>query len=288
VIRDIARALRIFASERYPTVVALPVALCACLGPYAVAGGGWSVLVRVVVTTFLVLFALRIVDDIVSVEEDEKTNPSRALPSGRVDIQMLARGAVALTGAALVCGFGWLSLGLAVLGLYYVGFFLCIRHVSVILKPWFVNIVFFAIPIQLSWIQGRHAGLFLCTFGVFFWLTAVGHDFAHSVHAPGESHGDTPSASEILGPRRAALVGLACYVGAFAAGATLAYGLPGYRPIPILFSLGLALMFVRVCVLLIELIAHPCVERARRLYVGGFAFLLVPSFLLWIDRVLGV
>jgi hypothetical protein len=239
------------------------------------------------VTTFLILFVLRIVDDIVSVEEDEITNPTRALPSGRVDLQALARGAVLLTVAALVCGFGWLSLGLLVLGIYYVGFFLCARHIPFFVKPWFVNAVFFVIPMQISWIQGTFAGSILCTFGLFFWLSAVGHDFAHSVHAQGESHADVPGICETLGPRNAALVGLCCYVGAFAAGVWLACGLPGYWPIPLLFLSGLALLFAWVNVLLIKLIADPCAERARRLYVGGFAFFLVPSLLLWIDNSLG-
>jgi len=238
--------------------------------------------------TFLTLFVLRIADDIVSVDDDRLTNPTRALPSGRVGVPALTSGATVLTVATIVCSLGRPSLGLFILGGYYTGYFLCYRRIPVALRPWFANIIFLAIPVQMYLVLERPAGLSLCALGAFFWLSAVGHDYAHSVHAAGESHPDVPSASMILGSRNVAILGLVCYVAAFAVGTSLACGLTGCGLNPMLFFTGMTLLLLRVSFLLIRLVADPRTFRARPLYVPGFAFFLLPSLLLWLDRLLGI
>jgi 4-hydroxybenzoate polyprenyltransferase len=286
---DIARELRAFANERYPVVVALPVAICLSLGPYALGdgGGGWIAFARAVTTTYLILFTLRIVDDINSVDEDRITNPARVLPSRRVTTASLVAGAVVLSVAAFALSLDRSGLILGALVLYYTGYFHWSRHIPVVLRPWLVNVVFLVIPLQTGLVQGDLLRPALWMLGVFFWLSAVGHDFAHSVHAEGELHAAIQSASRVLGPRNAAIVALTCYAAAFAVGMSLAFGVPAHQPSTSAFLLGMTALSVWVGILLIRLIAVPCAARAKPLYVSGFGFLLVPSPLLWLERVLG-
>jgi hypothetical protein len=284
--REIVRALRAFAGERFPVGVTLPLAVGVCIGPYAVAGGDWTRFLRVAGTAFLGLFVLRIVDDIRSVDEDRTAHPNRALPAGRIAVPPLVGGAYALGAVAVLLSAGWLTVGLASLVLWYAAYFLCAAHIPVVVRPVLVNVVFLAIPLWMDVSQGRLPSNWLIVLGLFFWLSAIGHDYAHSVHAPSESHTRLPSCSDVVGGRNAAVIGLGFYVGAYVAGVWFAGGqiVGGQRFV--LFLGGVTLLFALVVRRLARLIAHPCLARARRLYVSGFIFFLIPSCLLGIDRLL--
>lgn len=79
------------------------------------------------------------------------------------------------------------------------------------------------------------------------------------------------------------MVGLVFYGGAFTVG-VLSVVPRGDLQRSSFFLLGLALLFVHVMFSLIKLVAQPCNARARRLYVSGYAFFLLPSLLLGLDR----
>jgi len=279
---EIARALRVFAHERYPIEVALPISVCLCVGPYAIAGGSWTTLLRAVVATFLFLFVLRIVDDILSISEDKTEHPGRALPSGRVSIPALGSGAALLFALALLVSYSWLSLFLILQALYYVGYFCCVKRIPAAIKPLLLNLVFLAVPSYVSLIEGDRSQPWPFLLGFLFWLSVVGHDYAHNVKASSEFSLEVPQA-RVLGARGAALVGLVFYAGAFTAGALFVLQ-RGELQRSSFFLLGLALMFVHVMFSLIKLLVQPCCAQARRLYVSGYAFFLIPSLLLGLDR----
>jgi 4-hydroxybenzoate polyprenyltransferase len=283
----IARALRDFAAERFPIGVALALSFALCVGPYAIVGGEWSVLPRAVAAAFLVLFVLRIADDVLSIDDDRVASPERSLPVGRISLPALWSGALALAVVALVVSFGWLSLALVLLALYYAGYFSVAERVPVAVRPVLVNVVFLLIPLSIGLLQGDVLRPVLWMIGLFFWLAAIGHDYAHSVHDESESTVGVATCSRILGPRTAAAIGLACYVGAFVVG-LLAGGLRGLEGPHVLFLIGLTVLFAHVAFLCGRLIREPSRARARRLYVSGVCFFAVPSLLLGVDRLLGV
>jgi 4-hydroxybenzoate polyprenyltransferase len=237
---------------------------------------------RAVAATFLFLFVLRIVDDVISISEDKAEHPGRALPSGRVPIPALGSGAALLFALALLVSYSWLSLFLILQALYYVGYFCCVKRIPVAIRPLLLNLVFLAVPSYISLIEGSRSQPWPFSLGLFFWLSVVGHDYAHNVKASSELS-LAVTAARVLGARGAALVGLVFYSGAFTVGVL------SVLPREVLqrssfFLLGLALLFVRVMFLLIKLVAQPCRARARRLYVSGYAFFLIPSLLLGLDR----
>jgi len=282
---EIGKALRVFAHERYPIGVALPISVCLCAGPYAVAGGSWTALLRAVAATFLFLFVLRIVDDVLSLGEDKAEHPGRALPSGRVSIPALGSGATLLFAIALLVSYSWLSLFLILQALYYVGYFCCVKRIPVAIRPLLLNLVFLAVPYYISLIESDRTEPWPFMLGLFFWLSVVGHDYAHNVKASSEFSPEVTRA-RVLGARGAALVGLVFYAGAFTAG-VLSVLPRGDLQRSSFFLLGLALLFVHVMFSLIKLVAQPCSARARQVYVSGYVFFLVPSVLLGLDRLFG-
>jgi 4-hydroxybenzoate polyprenyltransferase len=300
----ILASLRTFAAERAPVGVVLPLAASLCVGPWAFAGGEGPALLRSVAVAFLVLTALRIADDLRSVEHDRAFAPERALPSGRIAARPLALGAALLFAAAVLLSAPRLSLGLALLAAYYASYYALGERVPVVLRPPLVNAAFLAIPLGVAALSGaagppgavaiagaqiggggggavRAALLGLC-----FWLSAVGHDYAHEIHAAEEAHPDLRTPSRILGPRLTAVIAFGCYAGGWTAGMLAGRGAFGPGSWPPLFAASLGILFGYVGVLLVRLVAAPGRGRARSLYVAGFACFAVPSLLLGLDRLL--
>ena len=194
---------------------------------------------------------------------------------------MLGVGALALSA-------GRLTLLLAPLAFAYAAFFSVQQRIPVVARPPLLNAVFLVIPCFAGLLRGYGPVPSLLVLGAFFWLSAVGQDYAHAVHGEGESHPEVLTVARAWGPRRTAVVGLGCYVVALAVGSSLVVLRPtdGWRMLPYLF--GLVLCFVALAPLLVQLIIEPCRKRARPLYVGGVVFFLVPSVLLGLEAVLGI
>lgn len=287
--REIARSLRVFADERAPIGVTLGLALGLCAGPWAMAGGDGAALLRVVVIVYLVLVVLRIADDVRSLDHDRIASPERSLPAGRISVPALVAGAAVLFAAALLLSVPRASLALALLALYYAGYYALAERIPVVVRPVLANAVFLAIPASVGLVGGDVRWRGAVTLGLFFWLSAVGHDYAHDVHAAGESPAGVQTCSQAVGPRLTAGIGLACYAGGCAAGLLAVRGAPalGGGGWPLLFLVGLTVLFAYVAYLLVRLIAQPSRARARRLYVSGFACFAVPSLLLGLERLLG-
>jgi len=286
--REIARSLKVFADERAPIGVTLGLSFGLCAGSWAMSGADGPALLRVVAIVFLVLLVLRIIDDVRSLDHDRIASPERSLPAGRISVRPLVAGAAVLFAAALLLSVPRLSLALGLLALYYAGYYVLAERIPVVMRPALVNAVFLAIPAAVGLMGGDVGRHGLALLGLFFWLSAVGHDFAHAVHAAGESPAGVQTCSHVVGPRLTAVIGLACYVGGCAAGVLAVRGVPALEggDWPRLFLVGLAALFARVAYLLARLIARPSRARARPLYVSGFATFVVPSLLLGLDRLL--
>jgi len=284
--REILGSLRVFAAERAPAGVVLALSVSLCAGPWALAGADAPALLRSVAVVFLVLTVLRIADDLCSLEHDRIASPERALPAGRIGARPLAVGAALLFAAAALLSASRLTLGLGLLAAYYAAYYALVERIPVVLRPPLVNAVFLAIPAGVGLLGGDTGASGAALLGPFFWLSAVGHDFAHEVHAPEEAHPALHTCSQVLGPRVVAGIGLGCYAGSCVAGLLAARGalVPGSWPS--LFVTSLAVLFGYVGFLLVRLMARPSRERARRLYVSGVACFAVPSLLLGLDRLL--
>jgi len=283
---EITRSLKVFTAERAPIGVTLGLALALCAGPWALAGGDSPALLRSVAITFLGLVVLRIADDLHSLAHDRIASPARALPSGRIAPRALRAAAAVLLAVALLLGLPWASLAFGLLASYYAGYYALASRLSVALRPPLVNAVFAAIPIVVGLVGGNAGPPSASLLALFFWLSAVGHDYAHDVHAVGEAPAGEESCSAALGPRRTAALGLLCYAGALVAAVCAARQAAAAGDQPALFVVSLVALFGYVAYLLARLVVRPSRAAARRLYVSGFACFAVPSLLLGLDRLL--
>ena len=285
--RDLAVSLRAFTAERAPVGVVLALSVSLSVGPWALAGGDGPALVRSAVVVFLSLVVLRIADDLRSLEHDRIASPDRALSAGRIGATPLAAGAAVLFAAAALLSAPRMTVGLGLVCAYYAAYYAVVDRIPLPLRPPLVNAAFLAIPPGVGLLVGDSGAPEAWMLGLFFWLSAVGHDYAHEVHGLAEARPGVMTCSRRLGSRLTAGVGAACYAGAFVAGLLAARGAHALGGWPPPFMAGLIILFGYVGVRLAGLIARPCRARARRLYVSGIACFAVPSLLLGLDRLLG-
>jgi len=242
--------------------------------------------VRSVGVVFLVLVVLRIADDLRSLEHDRIASPERALAAGRIGARPLAAGAAVLVAAAAALSAPHLTLGLVLLGAYYTGYYAFAERIPFPLRPPLVNAVFLAIPFGVGLLGREASAIGTGLLGLFFWLSAVGHDYAHEVHALDEARPGVTTCSQVLGPRLTAGIGAGCYACGCVAGLLAPHGTRALGDWPPLFVTSLITLFGCIAVLLAGLIARPGQRRARRLYVSGVVCFAAPSLLLGLDRLL--
>lgn len=264
-----ARALTAFMAERCPWPVLLAVAGALVLGPGLASGRqGPAALAAATASVALGLLLLRIADDLADLERDRRLAPRRGLPSGRIDPAALGR--TLLPGLVLMVllnpGPGLWAV-LAGLG-WYAAYYRFRRWLPATLRPWLVNAVF---PLAVLYGAGGAsvASLWLAAFVGF---AVVGHDYAHEVRAPGEEGHRQDSASARWGAGRAALAGILLYLAASAAGAGAWIALER----PPLFGVALLAVTGGLAPRLWALWRRPAAGSARRLYVAGFVYFLLP------------
>lgn len=268
-VRGVAAALSGFAAERFPLRVTGPLAAALAAGPYAAAGGGAVGFMRSAMSVFLVLLAVRIVDDIRSIADDRVCHPERGLASGRIAVRPLGVGAICSLGTAFLVSAGTASAALALLALAYAAYFAVERRIPLVARPPAVNTVFVWIPVHVALIGQEFDPATAAGFAAFFWLPAVGHDYLHDLD---ESAGTTRTVRRHLG--------VASCAGGFSAGAWLALR-GGVAQAPPLFLAGLVLLFTYLGYLVARSMVRP-------IYVAGFAAFALPSALLGLDRLLGL
>ena len=113
--------------------------------------------------------------------------------------------------------------------------------------------------------------------GLFMWTAAVAHDIAHSVHEDMTAGGvEAPQ-----GARYRAFLALALFILSALLG--LLFWREGGRPL--LFLALLVISFIYLMHLCIKLVTEPSARNAERFYVPGFAFFIIPSLGLIVDKI---
>jgi len=259
---------RAFMAERCPLPVMLPLAAMLYGAPALLRKPDWSVMVKGGLSTLSALVVLRAVDDLSDLAADRRCHPRRGLVNGRIQPAGLKKVAVLL--CMLIAGLNFVPPGSIyvsiMLGAYMV-FYGLKERLSAVWQPFWVNLIFLAIPFYAAgW---STAVVYLA---LFVWLAVVGHDFCHSVHARSEGFQVGQTLSACWGPRKAALIGVGAYFVSAAAGA--GFWISAGRPL--LFCLALTTSALGLAVLGPALIVNPCRARAQAFYVPGFLFFVLP------------
>ncbi len=257
-----ARAVAAWLQERFAPLVSLPLAAILAVSGQSGHPVLWQSLPAKIIHAWLMLLALRIIDDVTDLEHDRIWHPRRILSSGRVSPSrlVLVAGISVLVAAVLNLVAGELEQTLILVAVY-LPFFFFKSKIPAMARPFWINLVFGLLIANPASVSASRLAL-----GAFGWLAATGHDFCHSIADMVEQ-----SHSSATRLRQAALTGIACYGLSF----VLAVVALVLEPNPIM-AIVLAGAGFWLGIWLHRLWGNPGVQTARALYVRGFVAFVLP------------
>jgi 4-hydroxybenzoate polyprenyltransferase len=266
-------ALRDFVRERFPLWATVPIAGLLHGAPASLGRTSPAEVAEGTLATFVGLLCLRIADDLADLDRDRALHPRRGLCSGRIDPARLLHANLAL-GAALVVlesTSGW-RLGIFLGGCAFYRAWLSRWRAQVhpVVRPFLSNLVF---PLAVLHGAGPGAWRPALLLGLFAWLTAVAHEFAHNVRTPEEDGPLGPGYARALGARGTAILGAVLFAAA-ALVAVLLWGVLGRPPV---FGGALVAASAGMAFFLARLLRDRGSVSARSLYRAGIVFALVPA-----------
>ena len=266
------KALSCFIRERFSLEATVPLAMILFGAPAGLVGIGWRQVAVGGVTSFLALLILRIVDDISDIKTDMVVSPERGFVSGKIDVNKLKK-------SALLCFFLILFLNytssafLTVLSVvvFYFTFYSFKGNIPYVLHPLFVNVIFPTLPLYAGTLKGG-VDMSLILLAFFLWTAVIAHDYGHSVHGPSEGVEGVQSFSNSLGAKKSAMLAVLAFV---------CSSLTGFlfwiqSDLGLLFPLVLSCTSILIAKNSVKLLKHPVKAVARKLYISGFVYFLVP------------
>ncbi|MEN9865645.1 MAG: UbiA family prenyltransferase [Pseudomonadota bacterium] len=294
-LRDLWRYIR----ERFALPASLPLSAILWLAAPWHRAGAFSHIMAGCVGVFFALLALRIADDINSLEQDRLRKPERGLCSGAISAAHLRTWVVCLLPCALVLqAFAlWPDNAAPASGLLqhsapnallitgtvlaYCAYFHYKKRLPLLLRPCCSNLLFLTLPLLgLSATSDATHWPDALWLGLFCWCSAIGHEFAHNVRAANESEAPdgqplAPDYVDLLGSRGVFWLALGLYLLASIA----ALALVSRHSLHPVFGWSVALAVIGLAFLFARLWQQPGLARARALYVPGFLFFLLPLLL---------
>lgn len=259
------QGIAVFVRERFPLRVSVPLAVVLSLGSLdAPMPGPW---LELALCVWLLLFCARASDDLIDRHLDAVHKPERALPSGRVTARALASaaGLAFATALLLLASRSPTAVGaVTACALVLLSFYYARPRIPVVLGPLLVNATFFVVMMLGPLENGLSSRGWLLA--AFVWLSTVGHDFAHSIEG-NPSRGPGLDMAPLQRARWGAT---------FFAAASLAGGLFSALAHDAVFAGLLFATSVWLAVLLWSLMRAPSERIARRIYVPGFLYFLLP------------
>ncbi len=276
-------ALILFSRERFPARVTIPLSLVLFGAPASLVRPDAHRWVTGAATVFLALLALRIVDDISDIEMDAISKPERGLVCGRIDITQVKRGSSTCAALIALLNTSWPSLLTVSATAGFYAIFYGQRHrIPIMLRPFLINMIFFIIPVYVSSLKNFYDIYSILLLALFVWLAVVAHDFAHSVHGPDEGFDAIKSFSDCIGAKGSALLSAVLFACSGITGTVFWY-LSGAGP---LFLISLCCTSAFIGLRCRELIKRPRKATAKKFYVAGFLFFIVPLTAIIIETVI--
>lgn len=274
-----------FITERFPLKATLPLTAILALGPMSSTSFTIKDGMIIFTTLFFTLLAVRMADDLASIDNDRTTHPDRGLPSGRINAARLTCSMASVATMVVVVNlFGGHFRDALFLAGYYSLYFFSIKRSPLLIKPFLSNVVFCWIPLYIADTLLNRFSLEHVMLGLFAYGSVIAHEYAHSVHAEDEGSVHLKTYSSLLGSRWSAVLSGLMYTAAGTMG--FMYWFLAGRPL--FFLLILLATSVQILYLEIQLIREPAVRTARRFYVAGYGFFLFPYLGLILDNLVPV
>lgn len=275
--------LRCFVRERFSLKITVPLTIILFGAPASLVQLRTIEVVTGGLSTFLALLILRIADDISDISTDAVTSSERGLVCGRIRINKLKYAAFFCGVLILVCNYSWPTLfTVTAVTVFYFIFYFVKKNIPYMLHPFFVNVIFPIIPIYAGVLSGHRIAPSLVLFALFIWTAVIAHDFAHSVHGPEEGRTGIQSFSKSMGSKASAMLSS----GLFLCSAVLGF-LFWYRSnVNLLFPIALTCTSAQIAYQCRDLLRNPVRSTAKKFYISGFLFFLVPSAVIFFDGML--
>lgn len=223
---------------------------------------------------FILLFMLRLSDDICDIPIDTLTHPERALCSGRSPLKSMNsfRLLALVIFLALQIGHpGTLLFALLSLLLFAV-FFTFKPALHPLTHTTLLNFSLFLFPTYSGLLVYGEISEYHLLMGGFFWMGGLAHDYSHCLMDTRNSDMASLNPINRINQGFLARLSLVLFLISGALGLYL-----GYRNgMPLGFLGSLILMLVLMIRLEYQLIRRPCLETAKPFYIFGFLFFLVP------------
>ncbi len=272
-----------FISERFPFQVTLPMTAALSVGPLSLLPFNWTDGIFTFSMVFIGLLALRMADDLSSMDIDRLTHPTRGLPSGRIHAAKLKRALLIHVAAAIaISALGAFFIGTLLIIAYYSLYFALFKKIPLMIKPFLSNLIFCALPTYIAQIVSPEFSSPHLLLGLFAYASVIAHEYAHNVHSVDPSPSEVKTYVDLLSPKGLAFLSALAFCLAALLGFTFWYT----SGRPALFFIALCLTTIQIVYLQVKLISQPVSRRARPFYIYGFTFFLLPFIALALDKAL--
>ena len=261
-----------YIKERFPLYIGIPLAAILFVAP----NEGIIVLTKLITgifSFFIILLSIRFFDDYFDIETDCIKSPKRGLVKGIINANNVIFQLIILFLIVLIIqGCNWFSIVFILLLLFWHSlYFLIKKHILVVFHPFIINAVFFVFPAYTALIQNKPITTSTIIWGTFFFFAVVGHDYGHSINenlANKKIHDLNTS----LNPQKLVLLSTLFYVLSFVSGCFIFTLINSNLFLNVLIIMGIFVSYI-----LIQIWIEPCENNAKKLYVPGFLFFIIPS-----------
>ncbi|MCR8844553.1 hypothetical protein NQ117_12755 [Paenibacillus sp. SC116] len=273
-----------FIQERYPLFITIPLCIIITVSLIPTTDTGkyhnhLLLTLLAVLTTWLGLLLLRAADDLHSIQADRDKSPQRGLVTGYIQSAALRRNCIFILVLLLFLhAQNWIGVVIICLlvGYYWLWFKLSSRS-PIMLRPFGSNLIFAIIPFYIGAVHEVPWQIESLYFAGFLYFAVIAHEYAHNVQpSNGNEHerGRTSpplNYTQFMGAKGTALLAGLLFASSFICGAIMAIILNEMS-----FLIALITHMLVNTYLIGMLIYHPTSRLARKFYVLGFTFFIIP------------
>ncbi|MBW7477204.1 UbiA family prenyltransferase [Paenibacillus oenotherae] len=261
-----------YVQERYPITVTLPMSTVIAIGVMPVLQVSWQQYAIAVLAVWLGMFLLRAADDLHAIDTDRIKSPHRGLVTGRIaasSIRYACMLALLLLALLYIPHREALAF-LGVLVVYYTLLYRISERLPLLLRPFGSNMVFAALPFLAELVYSGQFSAESAGCAGFVYLAAVAHEYAHNVGE--EKPAPLRTYDSIIGSRGTAAIAAALFALSFIFGLWMSRSIEeSYGFAIVLTAHMLVNMYWAV-----QLIRRPIASSARKFYILGFTFFILP------------
>lgn len=271
-----------YIAERFPLQATLPIAAIIAFGVMPALHGSWQVYAAALSTVWFGLFLLRATDDLHSIDTDRIKSPNRGLVTGFIRASSL-RYACLVVLLLIMTLYIQRPEALAFIGillLYYWIWHRISRHLPILCHPFGSNLIFAALPIFLGLVQTGEVGMASLGSAGFMYFAAIAHEYAHN--AGERKPAQLRTYDSVIGARGTAAAAGILFLISFLCGLWMSFYIQeaaGFRGM-LLAHLVANMYFI------IRLIRRPVAADARKFYILGFTFFLLPLAARIVERLI--